>query len=191
MDQLTFMPNANISFVSWSPRGNVLAIISGKPSVAGELRIISLVDGTLKTVNDAPNQEYVGYPSWSPDGYYVAYNDQGYNDSHQSIKVYSINQKKNITISVGGRDDYDFRTWLSILPPFQIGTVLKVSPYGNNLNLHDQPSSSSTVISRLPMDQVLTIIAGPQQADNYTWWKVTAGDLTGWVVPGAVVVFGE
>jgi Tol biopolymer transport system component len=179
MINLTNTPNTYKDAVSWSPRGDELAFRSGNANM--ELQLLSLENGSLTTINAAPDNYIVGEPNWSPDGNYIAYSDQGYNDNHQSVKVYSISQKKNITISVGGRDDYEFRTWLSILPPFQVGTVLKVSPYGNNLNLHDKPSLSSTVLSRFPTDQVLTIIDGPVQADDYTWWQVKAGDLTGWV----------
>jgi Tol biopolymer transport system component len=182
MINLTNTPNILKDAISWSPRGDELVFRSGKGTVMyGELQLLSLKNGSLTMINDSPDQEYVGEPKWSPDGNYIAYTNETSDSSSDIVKVYSINQKKNFILSAGSNYDYEFATWLSILPPFQVGTVFKVSPYGNNLNLHDKPSLSSTVLSKLPADQVLTIIAGPVQADDYTWWQVKAGDLTGWV----------
>lgn len=49
------------------------------------------------------------------------------------------------------------------------------------LNMRQAPSTTATIIGVLPRDTVATILAGPQNANGYTWYQVSTNAGTGWV----------
>lgn len=72
---------------------------------------------------------------------------------------------------------------------FRIGDIYIVTEDGGNVNFREEPSFSGTVLRTLHTDDYLTILDGPVQADDYTWWKYeilysqSSGEPTiGWVV---------
>lgn len=56
---------------------------------------------------------------------------------------------------------------------------------GGGLNVREQPSAKGKQMGRLNTNAVVTLVEGPTQADNYTWWKVDNGaGVVGWVAAG-------
>lgn len=56
---------------------------------------------------------------------------------------------------------------------------------GGGLNVRDAPSARGKQVGRLDLNAVVTLLEGPVQADNYTWWKMKSdAGLTGWVAAG-------
>jgi hypothetical protein len=56
---------------------------------------------------------------------------------------------------------------------------------GGGLNMRDRAGASGKQIGRLLQGATVTVVAGPQQADNYTWWQVDNGaGQVGWVSAG-------
>jgi regulator of replication initiation timing len=63
---------------------------------------------------------------------------------------------------------------------------------GKNLNLRDGAGIGTTVIGSLPPGTELELKAGPQPADNYTWWHVRVSDgREGWVAGEELVTQPE
>jgi hypothetical protein len=51
--------------------------------------------------------------------------------------------------------------------------------------MRDVASAKGKAIGRLLQGAVVTIVAGPKEADNYTWWQVDNGSgQVGWVAGG-------
>jgi len=56
---------------------------------------------------------------------------------------------------------------------------------GDGLRMRDNPTLGATLITQLPEGQAFSVLAGPTCADGYTWWQITADEVTGWVVQGS------
>ena len=55
---------------------------------------------------------------------------------------------------------------------------------GSPNNLRDAPGLDGTLIGQIPSGGLFVIIDGPQCADDYVWWQVDYGDVTGWTAEG-------
>jgi hypothetical protein len=56
---------------------------------------------------------------------------------------------------------------------------------GGGLNMRDRATSKGKLIGRVLQNTVVTIVAGPTQAENYTWWQIDNGaGQVGWVAAG-------
>jgi uncharacterized protein YgiM (DUF1202 family) len=63
---------------------------------------------------------------------------------------------------------------------------------GQGLNRRDAPGLNSNVLDSFPIGTQLTLLEGPSPADNYTWWRVRAGDgREGWVAGEELVTQPE
>ena len=53
------------------------------------------------------------------------------------------------------------------------------------INVRDKAGTAGKQVGKLGPNQIVTIKAGPAQADNFIWWQVDTGTgLTGWVSSG-------
>ncbi len=58
----------------------------------------------------------------------------------------------------------------------------QVSVTTDGLNMRDAPSTTGNALTQLSKGDKLTILAGPEQGDNYNWYQVQTADGTkGWV----------
>jgi hypothetical protein len=54
---------------------------------------------------------------------------------------------------------------------------------GDKLNVRFSPGTEYQIVTRLEDGERVTLLAGPQSADGFTWWKIrTAAGIEGWVV---------
>lgn len=64
-----------------------------------------------------------------------------------------------------------------------IGAVVRTT--SGSLNLRAEPSTSADSIAQLSEGVELTVIGGPEEADDYTWWQVEGvfeeSDVEGWL----------
>jgi hypothetical protein len=66
-----------------------------------------------------------------------------------------------------------------------VGGTAKVTVTGG-LNMREQADRQSRQVGKLNSGAIVTIIGGPSQADDYTWWQVDDGKgLKGWVAEGS------
>jgi quercetin dioxygenase-like cupin family protein len=66
----------------------------------------------------------------------------------------------------------------------QIGIGATVLTTSGNLNLRAEPSTTANAITQLEAGVELTVIGGPEDADDYTWWQVRGVEdtsLEGWL----------
>jgi Bacterial SH3 domain len=60
-------------------------------------------------------------------------------------------------------------------------TVVVHGTAGGGLNLREQPSTYSKVVTNVKDGTTLTVLEGPRDADDYVWWKLQAPDgKEGW-----------
>ncbi|MBI5929354.1 MAG: SH3 domain-containing protein [Chloroflexi bacterium] len=68
-------------------------------------------------------------------------------------------------------------------PGIGVGTTITVSADGAGANLRENPSVAATRVRKLTAGEVLTVVAGPYQAEYFVWWQVQdASGALGWVV---------
>lgn len=61
--------------------------------------------------------------------------------------------------------------------PIQVGDIVRVKQL---LNLRDQPTTAGTVLVVMPGGTTGTVLDGPQNANGYSWWRITTALGTGW-----------
>jgi hypothetical protein len=68
----------------------------------------------------------------------------------------------------------------------QSGTEMTIANLetGGCLNLRDSPSINGRVLQCLPAGQTVRLLAGPREADGYSWWQVDQG---GWLAEAYLV----
>ena len=71
------------------------------------------------------------------------------------------------------------------------GTV--VTALEDNVNIREDASVDAEVVEQVAADVELTIVSGPVDADDYTWYEVeiNSSGASGWVVEDFIVVPGE
>jgi len=52
------------------------------------------------------------------------------------------------------------------------------------LNVRDSPTANAAIVGRLKDGTTISIMAGPNQSDGYTWWQINSTDTKGWVAEG-------
>jgi SH3-like domain-containing protein len=52
------------------------------------------------------------------------------------------------------------------------------------LNVRDAASAKGKKVGNLPANTVATVLEGPTKADNFDWYRVEAGGVTGWIAAG-------
>ena len=81
----------------------------------------------------------------------------------------------------------DIGYWTSIawapVPSLGIGKQYTITELGANLNLRTEPSLSGKILEKLPAGEVITVLDGFVDVDDYYWWKIQTQDgIEGWVV---------
>jgi hypothetical protein len=67
-------------------------------------------------------------------------------------------------------------------PKFAPGDEIVVFGTGNGLNIRSAPGTGNAPLIVVPDGTHLTVVGGPQTANNFTWWQVQSGAVTGWAV---------
>ncbi len=176
---LTNSPNANEDAFAWSPYGDQL-VIRDSTLFSSDLFLYSHTENTSQKITDLP-EVAEGIPSWSPDGKFIAYDEDDTDPQNGSIDLYSTQTGEISQLSPKNNEHSNFAFWMVRLPEMQIGSVLQVSPLGMNLNLRAGPSTSGETQTKLQPGEKLTIIGGPVVSLEYKWWQVQTENEQGWV----------
>lgn len=89
-------------------------------------------------------------------------------------------------VRYNGQDGYCAGMYLTAYST-QTGTTQSVLAVGgsarviaDNLSLRSSAGIDAPLVVTMPLDTVVTLLAGPQQADNYNWWKASYSGREGW-----------
>ncbi len=69
----------------------------------------------------------------------------------------------------------------------QVGDRVRVTmPAGGQLSVRSQPGINAALVARANPGQEYSVLAGPQQADGFTWYQIRSDDgaLEGWAADG-------
>ena len=68
----------------------------------------------------------------------------------------------------------------------QIGGQARIfTTEGDRANMRSGPGTNFAVVEQLANDTIVAVLEGPQQAGDFTWWRVQSAGNTGWVVESA------
>jgi len=156
--------------MAWSPDGRFLAIGDGGGYTHTSLDVIDIQNDIRQTL--VYNISLSGV-AWSPDGKWIAYGD--------GLSIYLVPPEGGEPTLLA--DDAGIVvSWIRVWS-FYVGERLLITPAGVNLNLRDAPALDGAILRQLQPGDVITILAGPVEADGYTWWQMqTADGITGWAV---------
>ncbi|RPI72604.1 MAG: SH3 domain-containing protein, partial [Geobacteraceae bacterium] len=69
------------------------------------------------------------------------------------------------------------------VPNLIVGEKYQISENGDLINVRASPTIESERINQLRSGEIITILDGPVDGDDFYWWKVQLPDGTvGWIV---------
>ena len=147
---------------------------------------VSRTDSPGLRPNAAPQQEFtlaVGDAAFFPEG--VAASPRADQDAELSVLRLTAEPSEPFTTGAAT---------IAFMPPAEEPPAEEISEIGigagvvttsDTVNLRAEPSTQANAIDQLDAGVELTIIDGPQEADEFTWWQVEVNDsegpVTGWV----------
>lgn len=169
---------------AWSPDSRQLVFQSFEDC---SLYIVNVYGSGLRrlTINGLNASD----PTWSPDSRFIAFDASNYRcDGGQpssvglQIYVISVDGSEMMQIPSDKKWDPADPAW-SPVPYLQIGETYILTAAGSYLNLRESPSLNANIIQKMKIDDKVTILEGPTEADYYYWWRMrTADGVEGWAV---------
>ena len=129
------------------------------------------------------------FPTWSPDGLLISFLRES-----TICGVHPSNRWWNIVISDSNGREFMIPNHVAFfsdvkwspIPALQIDKSYLITDLGANLNLRSEASKKGTVISKLQAGEIIYVLDGPFEKDDYYWWNIrTADGINGWVVEQA------
>ena len=179
------LPDYTVEKISWSPRGDKIALsILGNNIGCGDIFVFDLNTRKIKDITHTDYAERSA--SWLPDGQHLVFSRGTYRcgeavgEGIWDIYISDISGDEQLVVPNVG--DQASVSWLPT-PSLEIGKQYVVTELGANLNLRMEPSLSGKVLEKLPAGEVITVLEGFVDADDYYWWKIRTHDgVEGWVV---------
>jgi dipeptidyl aminopeptidase/acylaminoacyl peptidase len=174
---------------SWSPDGRQIAYRSGDG--CGDICILKLEDGTHHCLISTAGGERD--PAWSPDGKHIAFLATQESELCQyqvtfeplmlDWQVFLMHvDGTGITKRTHTSETKYGLAW-SPVPLLQIGSSYTITEWGDRLTVRDTPSLSGAFVTQLLRGDMVTILEGPVDAEDYYWWRLRTEDgIEGWAV---------
>ena len=71
-------------------------------------------------------------------------------------------------------------------PGLAVGQTARVAASGG-LNVRDEAKTTGNKVGKLNADAVVSVVGGPTEGENYTWWQIDDGaGVVGWVAAGTL-----
>lgn len=176
----------DIKDFTWSSDGTKITFISSGSKTSGfacnDFYEVNTDGSELKRLTN--NDSSYGSPSWDENGEWLIYTEA---DCHYPAAtgfrtIYIIDSNWDNKFKVPNTYKDHSPTW-SPWPGIEVGEQYLITELGKNLQLRSSPAVSGEVLDQLDQGQVIMVIEGPVEADEYLWWRVRLNDggLEGWV----------
>ncbi len=98
--------DADVDWARLSPDGTRLAFHSRGEGLGVNLWLLDLADGNRRQLTDV--DEFMGFPCWSPDGQWLAFQNKEGEDSHLMVVPAAGGQPRRLTVSAGQNWPFSF-----------------------------------------------------------------------------------
>jgi hypothetical protein len=148
-----------------------------------DIYIIDLSTSRIQKLTALPGSET--HPSWSPDGEWLAFMGRdtcGNGVTGWEIYIVRKDGKGLKRLTHIHEENPVWPAWAP-LPAIQLNKSYAITESGSDLKLRQGPSLQAEILDRLKEGEVIDVIEGPIEADEYLWWKVRveSDSQEGWV----------
>ncbi|HRJ75853.1 MAG TPA: SH3 domain-containing protein [Anaerolineales bacterium] len=184
LHQIKIPSDYGILDISWSPNDEYIAFVSSSnDSKCSDISLINI--NTEKIINLTSSEYHEISPDWSPDGSKLIF-------ARSVLPCDEVIGKENwdiyLTDMLGEEQEIvsNIASLLTVIwspvPNLEIGKQYTITDLGENINLRTDPTLNANVLKKLSAGEIITVLQGYVDADNYYWWKIQTEDNTeGWV----------
>ncbi len=169
--------------ISWSPTHEKIAYMASiDDSKCSDIFTVDI--STDEIANITSSEYYERHSNWLPDGNHLVFSrsietcDEMIGPGDWDIYITNLLDEEHKMVSDTGSGFV-----LAPVPNLEIGRQYTIAELGALLNLRAEPSLRGEILKKLPAGEVITILEGFIDADDYYWWKIRTQDETeGWAV---------
>jgi len=184
--QLINIPaNHHVLGISWSPDDGQIALVSSVDnSKCADIFITNIDTGELTNLTSSKYFEISA--DWLPNGNNLVFLRSAVTcdemDGKRDWDIHITNLVGENHKIVSGTGSETIIAWAPV-PNLETGKQYIITELGENINLRTEPSLSGKIIEKLPAGEVITVLEGFVDTENYYWWKMkTQNDREGWAV---------
>lgn len=182
-EQITIPSNHRVLSISWSPTNDNIAFMSlVDNSKCGDILTVDISTGEVTNITSS--EYYERSPDWLPDGNHLVFSrsvltcDEIVGPGDWNMHITNLSGEEHKIVS-----NVDSIIAWAPVPNLEIGKQYTITDLGAFLNLRTEPSLSGKILDKLPGGEVITVLDGYVDADDYYWWKIRTQDGTeGWAV---------
>jgi dipeptidyl aminopeptidase/acylaminoacyl peptidase len=183
--QIGIPPDHHVLGISWSPNDEQIAFAASvNDSKCADVFVININTGEI--TNLTSSEYYERFPDWSPDGNHLIFLqsvvtcDEMGGKRDWDIHITNLVGEDHKIVSSTGSET--IITWAPV-PNLEIGKQYTITELATFLNLRTGPSLDAKILEKLPAGEVVTVLDGYVDANDYYWWKIQTQDGTeGWAV---------
>lgn len=175
--------NHRVLDISWSPNNEQIAFTSSVDnSKCADIFIINMHNDEMKNLTSS--EYYERFPNWLPDGNNLVFSksvdtcDERVGPGNWDIYMTNLLGEEHKIV-----DGVDSIIAWAPVPSLELDRRYAITELGAVLNLRTEPSLNGKILEKLPAGEVIIVLKGFVDADDYYWWKIrTQGGIEGWAV---------
>lgn len=184
-EQVNIPSDYHVLDISWSPTGEKIAYVASVDN--SKCSDIFTVDISTGVITDLTASDYYERsPDWLPNGNHlvllrstVTCDEMGGKRDWNIYVRNLVSEDHKIVSNTGSETSL---AWAPV-PNLETGKQYTITKLGANLNLRTEPSLNGKILEKLPAGEIIAVLDGYVDANDYYWWKIQTQDGTeGWAV---------